>query len=64
MIAVAEDSDAGVKPKSFARDTTFFLIWAESKNSSDPAMLVFTAPMCDAYASKSTKTDIVEPSKL
>ena len=64
MIALAQDSDAGTNPKSFARDTTFFLIWAESKNSSLPAMFVFTAPMCDAYARRSINTDMVEPSKL
>ena len=49
-------SDAGTNPKSFARDTTFFLICAESKNISEAAMFVFTAPICEAYASKSIKT--------
>ena len=33
---------AGVNPKSFARETTFFLICAESRNNSEAAMFVFT----------------------
>ena len=56
-------SVAGTNPKSFARDTTFFLICAESKNSSEAAMFVFTPLICVAYANVSIRTDIVEPSK-
>ena len=63
MIAVEAVSEAGTKPKSFARDTTFFLICAESKNSSEAAIFVFTAPICDEYASKSINIESVEPSK-
>ena len=64
MIAAEADSEAGVNPKSFARDTTFFLICAESRNNSEAAMFVLTAPICDAYASKSIRIERVAPSKL
>ena len=47
MVAVAVEafSEAGVNPKSFARETTFFLICAESKNNSEAAMFVLIAPI-------------------
>ena len=35
----------------------------ESKNNSDAAILLLTAPICDAYESKSISIDIVDPSK-
>ena len=63
-LAVEAFSEDGTNPKSFALDTTFFLICAESKNNSEAAMLVLTAPICDAYARRSIKIDRVAPSKL
>ena len=49
MLTKLEDacSVAGTNPKSFARDTTFFLICAESKNSSEASYVcIYTTNMC------------------
>ena len=53
----------GVYPISLARDTTFFLICAVSKNNSDATMFALKAETCELYARRSINILMLLPSK-
>ena len=63
MVADEAVALVGVYPISFARDTTFFLICAVSKNNSDATIFALNAETCELYARRSISKLILLPSK-